>query len=177
MTRNPIKFATLVALTLLAAVSANSQSKDRPKDDISNFSGVWKLASRQTTPRILQETHEFYFLEITASGVEFKVERRYKYSGRRIERSGIYFTDKRGEVNKSPTTLFNGSYEQKSKTVLKGGRVVIRWNYKSDMGWIDVTETYSLSNDGKKLVYESFHRNAVPGAWETSQRDTFLRVL
>lgn len=173
----PLKLALVLAVSLIAAAPASSQSKDKPKDDISAFAGVWKLSSRETTPRMSEQTPEFYFLEISTAGAEFRVERRYKYSGERNERTEIFYTDKRGEVNKYPKYNSDGFYEQKTKTVLKGGRVVIRRSYKTQGGWADVTETYSLADDGNTLVFESVDKHAWPAPWEFSRRDTFLRVL
>ena len=173
----PLKLALLLAFFLIAAAPAISQSKAKLKDDISAFAGVWKLSSRETTPRMSDQAPEFYFLEISTAGAEFKVERRYKYSGERIERTEIYYTDKRGEVNKYLKYNSDGFDERKTKTVLKGGRVVIRRSYKTQGGWADITETYSLSEDRNTLVFESVDKHAWPVPLEFSWRDTFVRVL
>lgn len=158
----------------MAISFVSGQTKSDFQLDIRAFAGKWALVSTEGTRRNSIPNFENYSLGISISGNEFKVQRNFSYSGRNFERTELYFTDNRGEVNKVPKDRSKGFYETKTKTIWKNGQIISRWSYKVTEGWIDVTNIYRLSPDGKSLICESIYKGAYP---QETFRLIFQRVI
>lgn len=143
-----MRFFFLSFSILVAVITVGAQEAGGRETKLSNFSGKWVIVSSKSTVRFPSvEDLKENKLEITVDGDVVTIKEISSFNGNRFDRVYGLHSDGRGETN----------LKTKSKTKFSQGRVVRKWNYKENYGWVDASVTYSLSKDGKTLLVEVSH--------------------
>lgn len=159
MRTRSIVLLTLVGVLVVSAAPQKSPPKPKP-----DFSGTWLLDQKKSDSGV---TRSDLPIKIVHSDPEFRVTRSSESNGQIVERSSVYFTDGRGEINPStfglttnPSANAKGTKNlvDESKTKWSGNKIVtrtlIRLNFDGGSHFVkfELIHEWKLSDDGKVLT-------------------------
>jgi hypothetical protein len=129
--------------------------------------GTWEILERESSFGQRNREHfKNYIIDILIVGDEVTVRKRYDQGNQRIDKQYLMFADGSGEVNG----------DVQSKTKWDKNRLARKFNYKTNFGWIDVSEEYRLSQGSEKLIFESRSKSdGNMSVFEDNYRLVFIR--
>ena len=150
----------LLTISVFLGLASFAVAQENQKQ-VTAFGGTWLIDGSKSTPWMAQfgETK----LRISLRESKITTTREFKRSDRTTAIAGailgadpietfVYFTDGRGEKNRSvfdPTVTRAGV---RSKTTLEDGKIVVRSSRKESGSTTNTTESWELSDDGKVLT-------------------------
>jgi hypothetical protein len=150
-----------VAIGLLILISPAVAQQKQPQAEARDFGGTWILDKSQSTPGVSQFGKTK--LKISYRDPKLKITRILEMSSILAADVGkitstepiedfVYYTDTRGEKNRSvfdPTVSLSGI---RTSTAWEGDKIIVRSSDKQSRSQMDTTETWELSPDGKALT-------------------------
>ena len=137
--------------------------------DPTHFAGTWLLDKEASFARESdRDAYKKYLLELTVEGDKVVLRKDIEYHTSKTNIEMVLFPGGKGETNTFPTER-GGRMEIKSKTKLKDNSIVREFTRGVEgplgMNRIDrTTEKFTLSQDGKYLVYTQTRRSELePG--------------
>ncbi len=142
-----------------------------------DFTGKWILDVKASSPNATPKEYQNQFWEISQNGSEVKIRKSYDYKNQPISYNTVLYIDGRGETNSFPSAIAKQTKEIKSKTVLRKGKLVRKFEYSIGIGRFTtrVVEEFRLSSDGEKLILDSQSTSDLPPLSDHAQYQIVFR--
>jgi hypothetical protein len=147
-------------LIALAAISSAQGTKESP--ELKDLAGEWELVTGESETRF-GPPYLSGSLVVKVRGEEVTISRSLEDRDGTVERELSYYGDGRGELNVWMRADGEYTIERKSKSKWKSGKLLIKWSQKSNMGWYNVEEIYSLNKEGNVLTFRVMPQIIRPG--------------
>ena len=148
----------LIVLFATSGVVSLSQTSTSLDQDVTRYVGKWKFISKESFNGASdRKLYSDYVISIDQVEDKLRITREYVYNSVKYTREASLFLDGRGETNASMAS--NGSVGiLKSKTRLKKGTILREIDATDRTSGPPDTETFKISDDGKRLVIERRYR-------------------